>query len=201
MPAENIPTEFPDDLPTDLRERLTRVRLLALDVDGVLTDGGVLFDDAGGEMKRFHIHDGLGIVLAGLAGLPVAWITGRRSPIVERRAKELKVTHLLQGVRDKAVALREIVEALGIGMDNIACMGDDLNDLPMLRLAAVAIAPANAVSPEVRAAVHWVTPREGGSGAVRDAIELILRARGDWNTVLDSYLSSLAIPEALNPVQ
>lgn len=172
---------------------LSRIRLLALDVDGTLTDGGVFYDDAGREMKRFHIHDGLGIVLAGFVGLGIAWMTGRTSPLVERRARELGVTDLLQGVRDKARALDDLALRRGLALDEIAFMGDDLNDLGALRRAGFALAPANAV-PEVRAAAHLVTPRAGGDGAVRDAIEAILHARGDWSFACDAYLLSLSSP-------
>lgn len=177
---------------------LSRVRLLAMDVDGTLTDGGVFFDDAGRETKRFHIHDGLGIVLAGFVGLQIAWITGRTSPVVERRARELGVAHLLQGVRDKAAALTELAVRLGVAPDAVAYFGDDLNDLPALRAAGVALAPANAVD-EVKAVAHLVTPRPGGYGAARDAIEAILRARGDYAAAVSAYQLSLAAP-ARSPV-
>lgn len=170
---------------------LARIRLLAMDVDGTLTDGGIEYADDGREQKRFHIHDGLGIVLAGFVGLRIAWITGRASPLVERRARELGVADLLQGVRDKAAALTELGFRLRVGPDEVAYLGDDLNDLPALRRAAVAIAPANAV-PEVKAAAHLVTPRAGGHGAARDAIEQILRARGDYDAAVGAYLLSLS---------
>lgn len=173
--------------------RLSRIRLLALDVDGTLTDGGVIYDDAGRELKRFHIHDGLGIVLARFVGLQIAWITGRLSPAVERRARELNVDLLAQGIRDKAVALAEIGFHAHVAPDEIAFMGDDLNDILALRVAGAALAPANAV-PEVKAIAHVVTPRAGGDGAVRDAIEIILRARGDYDTAVSAYLLSLSAP-------
>ncbi len=172
---------------------MARIRLLAMDVDGTLTDGGVVYDDAGRESKRFHIHDGLGIVMAGFVGLQIAWLTGRSSPAVERRARELGVAHLLQGVRDKGRALLELAFRLGVAPDEVAYLGDDLNDLPALRAAAVAIAPAHAV-PEVKAVAHVVTARAGGDGAARDAIEAILRARGDYNAALGAYLLSLSAP-------
>lgn len=181
--------------------RLARIRLLALDVDGTLTNGAVFYDDAGQELKRFHIHDGLGIVLAGFVGLQIAWITGRKSLIVERRARELGVARLAQGVRDKAAALTEIGFQAGVAPDEIAFMGDDLNDLPALRVAAAALAPANAVS-EVKAVAHMVTRCAGGDGAVREAIERILRARGDYDAALGAYLLSLSAPApATRPVQ
>lgn len=171
--------------------RLARIRLLAMDVDGTLTDGGVFFGDDGREWKRFHIHDGLGIVLASFVGLQIAWLTGRSSPLVERRARELGVTQLRQGVRDKAQTLAELAFRLQVAPDAVAFLGDDLNDLPALRAAGTAIAPANAVA-EVKAAAHLVTSRAGGQGAVRDAIEAILRARGDYDAALGAYLVSLS---------
>jgi 3-deoxy-D-manno-octulosonate 8-phosphate phosphatase (KDO 8-P phosphatase) len=122
------------------------------------------------------------------------------SPIVERRARELGVARLHQGVRDKATVLQEIARDAELTLEQIAYMGDDLNDLPALRIAGMAIAPANAVSPEVCTAAHWTTPRAGGAGAVRDAVEAILRARGDWDRTLSAYLESLT-PNFVNPLQ
>jgi 3-deoxy-D-manno-octulosonate 8-phosphate phosphatase (KDO 8-P phosphatase) len=193
------PTTNPDP---ELASRLARVRLLVLDVDGTLTDGGVLYDAAGNEAKRFHIHDGLGIVLAGFVGLRVAWMTGRTSPLVERRSRELGIPAnlLLQGVRDKAFALVALAARLQVPPNAVAFMGDDLNDLPALRIAGIALAPANAV-PEVKAAAHLVTARAGGTGAVRDAVEAILKARGDWSYALDAYLASLASTTGSKPGQ
>jgi 3-deoxy-D-manno-octulosonate 8-phosphate phosphatase (KDO 8-P phosphatase) len=166
---------------------LANVKLLALDVDGTLTDGGVYYADTGVELKRFHIQDGLGIVLAGLVGLRIAWITGRVSVVVERRARELGVADLQQGVRDKAAAVEELAARHGLPLGEVAYMGDDLNDLPALRVVGVPLAPANAVE-EVRRAARIVTDRPGGGGAAREAIELLLRARGDYDTALGLYL-------------
>lgn len=179
--------------------RLAKIRLLAVDVDGTLTDGTIGYDDTGHESKNFSIHDGLGIVLARLVGLETAWITGRTSPLVERRARELGVTLLFQGVRDKTAILAQIADQNGLSLENIAYMGDDLNDLPALRIAGAALAPANA-APEVLAAAHYVTPRGGGHGAVRDAITTLLRARGDYDDAVSAYLVSLASP-ASTPLQ
>ena len=181
----------------ELSTRLARIRLLALDVDGTLTDGTVMYSDSGREMKSFHIQDGLGIVLASFVGLQVAWITGRQSAIVERRAKELGVSQLRQGVRDKAVALSEVAVRAGVLPEEVAFMGDDLNDLPALRTASVAIAPANAVS-DVLQSAHLVTRLAGGQGAVREALEAILRARGDYDVALGFYLNSLAAPQGVH---
>jgi 3-deoxy-D-manno-octulosonate 8-phosphate phosphatase (KDO 8-P phosphatase) len=176
--------------PSDPPQGFARIKLLALDVDGTLTDGTVLYSDTGAELKPFHIQDGLGIVLAGFVGLQIAWITGRTSPIVERRARELKVTLLRQGVHDKAAALAEVAFAAGIEPGEVAFMGDDLNDIPAMRSAAAILAPANAVS-EIRHLAHYVTSASGGQGAVREAIETILRARGDYDVAVGTYLLSL----------
>lgn len=176
-----------------LKERLARVRLLALDVDGTLTDGTVTFTDDGHELKTFHIHDGLGIVMSSLVGLQIAWITGRKSPLVERRARELGVQLLRQGVRDKAAELAELAVRAGVLPDAIAFMGDDWNDIPALTVAAVALAPANA-DDAVKAVADIVTPRAGGHGAVRDAIDLILKARNEYDTARTLYLASLTAP-------
>ncbi len=183
-----------------MREKLRAVRLLALDVDGTLTDGGIFYDDAGRELKRFHIHDGLGLVLAGLAGLTVVWITGRNSPIVQRRAKELQVALVMEGVRDKGAALQEAAQTFGVSLAECAFMGDDLNDLLGFAVAGVGFAPANACA-DVLALADWVAPHRGGDGAVRDVVELLLQSRGDWDTVLAAYLKSLVSPAAANPTQ
>ncbi|HLV78783.1 MAG TPA: phenylphosphate carboxylase subunit delta, partial [Chthonomonadaceae bacterium] len=115
---------------SDLEERLASIRLLALDVDGVLTDGAILYDSAGGEQKCFHVADGMGIVLMRLAGIAVAWLSARSDPIVVRRAAELQVPYLLQGLRNKGPALQELGETLGLERAGIAYAGDDWNDLP-----------------------------------------------------------------------
>ena len=189
---------MPPPEPTALA-RLANIRLLALDVDGTLTDGTIGYDDTGRETKNSSIHDGLGVVLARFVGLETAWITGRTSPLVERRARELGVKHLFQGVRDKTAILADLAVRNGLAIENIAYMGDDLNDLPALRIAGAALAPANAAS-EVLSAAHYVTPRSGGHGAVRDAITAILRARGDYDIALGAYLISLSSP-ITTPVQ
>ncbi len=159
--------------------RAARVRLLVLDVDGVLTDGGLLYGAAGEEIKRFDVHDGWALVAARRAGLAVCVISGRASAAVTRRMAELGITEVHQGIVDKPGRLREIVARLGLAPSEVAVMGDDLPDMPLLRSAGLALAPANAV-PEVRQAAHWVTRRPGGHGAAREAIEMILKARKAW---------------------
>ncbi|MBC8139817.1 MAG: HAD hydrolase family protein [Armatimonadetes bacterium] len=172
---------------------LARVRLLALDVDGTLTEGAVTFHSGDTESKTFHVHDGLGIVMASLVGLRTVWITGRVSPIVERRARELGITHLRQGVRDKAAVLTEIAGSLGVPLGDVAYMGDDWNDLPAFAVAGVRLAPADA-APELLQVADYVSPRDGGRGAVRDAIAAILTAQGRYDTARTLYLASLTVP-------
>jgi 3-deoxy-D-manno-octulosonate 8-phosphate phosphatase (KDO 8-P phosphatase) len=150
-----------------------------LDVDGVLTDGRLLYGPGGEEEKRFHVHDGLALVAARRAGLEVAVVSGRASAAVTRRMAELGVQHVHQGVEDKAALLARLRVDLGLTPGQVAVMGDDLPDLSLMRQAGLALAPADAVA-EVRAAARWVSGRPGGHGAVREAVEMLLRARGAW---------------------
>lgn len=164
-----------------------RLRLLVLDVDGVLTDGGILYTDDGRELKRFSILDGLGIKLLRGQGVEVAIITGRRSPALERRVHELGITHCLQAREDKLVALRELLASLGITLAEVAYMGDDLPDLPALRAAGLGLTVANA-APDVARHAAWQSRARGGDGAVREACEMLLRARGQWDAAIAPYL-------------
>jgi 3-deoxy-D-manno-octulosonate 8-phosphate phosphatase (KDO 8-P phosphatase) len=159
--------------------RLRRIRLLVLDVDGVLTDGGLYYGADSSEWKRFHVHDGLALARAVAAGFPVAILSSRSSSAVTRRCAELGLTEVHQGVADKLAAYDAVRARLGCPDAAVACMGDDLPDLGLLRRAGLAIAPADAVG-EVRRAAHWVSRAPGGHGAVREVLEAILRARGLW---------------------
>jgi 3-deoxy-D-manno-octulosonate 8-phosphate phosphatase (KDO 8-P phosphatase) len=156
-----------------------RVRLLVLDVDGVLTDGGLYYGPSGEDSKRFHVHDGLAMLEAGRAGLALAVVSGRTSAAVTCRLAELGVTEVHQGVKDKSAVLAGLMRRLGLDPAEVAVMGDDLGDLPLMRRGGLALAPLNAVR-EVREAAHWVSRRAGGEGAVREALELLLRARRAW---------------------
>jgi 3-deoxy-D-manno-octulosonate 8-phosphate phosphatase (KDO 8-P phosphatase) len=157
-------------------QRARNVRLLVLDVDGVLTDGRLYLSAAGEELKVFHVRDGSGLVAVQRAGIAVAIISGRDSAAVTRRATELGIRHVRQGVADKGAALDQLLGELGISAAETACVGDDTPDLPMLRRAGLAIGVADA-HPALRAAAHWVTPSNGGQGAVREACDLLLSAR------------------------
>lgn len=169
-----------------------RVRLLALDVDGVLTDNGIWIAPVNGvrvEFKRFDIQDGLGLGLLRNTGIEVAWVSGRQSEATELRAKELRIATVLQENKaSKLPALERILEEKGLGWTELAYVGDDLPDLPILRRAGLAISVANG-RPEARAIAHWVTLASGGHGAVREVVEGILRARGEWDQAVQSYLA------------
>ena len=178
-----------------LRQRLASIRLLAMDVDGVLTDGALSYDSEGAEHKRFHVADGLGLVLLRQLGVEIAWISGRASDPVERRARELGVRHVMQGVRDKSKALRELCSALAIPLGATAYIGDDWNDLPALAIAGVGIAVANAAE-EVKQAAAIVTCDAGGQGAVREVCMRLIEARGVRDSCLKNYLASLVEPAA-----
>lgn len=157
-----------------------------LDVDGVLTDGTLYYTSAGEEMKAFNIQDGLGIQLLQAGGVAVAIITGRRSPMVERRARELDITHVTQGTQDKLVAFEHLLETAGVAAEHSACVGDDLPDLPLMRRCALAVTVPEA--PElVKAQAHLITRRAGGHGAVREVCELILSAQGKLDQVAERY--------------
>ncbi|HEX7217017.1 MAG TPA: HAD-IIIA family hydrolase [Methylomirabilota bacterium] len=159
--------------------RASRIRLLVLDVDGVLTDGGLVYHASGEETKRFHVHDGFALVAALQAGLQIAVLSGRASAAVTRRLAELGVAEVHQGVTDKVAALDSLRERLGLASREVAVMGDDLPDLPAMARAGMALAPANAVT-EIKRMAHWIARRRGGDGAVREAVEMLLKARRSW---------------------
>ena len=169
-----------------------RVRLLGLDVDGVLTNNAVYLGLAGGErveFKQFDIQDGLGVGLARRAGLVVAWVSGRFSEATVLRATELAVDELIQDrAARKVPALAAVLARRGIGWDEVAFVGDDLADLPVLRRVGLPIAVVNAVS-EVRHAAAYITRAAGGAGAVREVVEVLLRAQGRWEATLQSYVT------------
>ena len=168
--------------------------MLALDVDGVLTDGTIEYCSNGTDAKRFHTADGLGIVLLRLCGVRVAWISGKASATVERRASELSVEILKQGIRDKKCALQEIQAEYGISMAETAYVGDDWNDLPAFDVAGIKIAVANAAE-LVKKRADYVTQRTGGNGAVREVIDLIIADDSGHEKLLSRYLDSLSMGE------
>jgi 3-deoxy-D-manno-octulosonate 8-phosphate phosphatase (KDO 8-P phosphatase) len=159
-----------------VKARAADIRLLVLDVDGVLTDGRLYYTALGEEMKCFHVRDGAGIVQLLRAGVQVAVISGRDSPAVERRMTELGVTYIRQGVHDKLTVLNELLRVLNLEANAIACMGDDSADVPILQVARLAISVPDAHA-SAKACAHFVTQTAGGLGAVREACDLILGAR------------------------
>jgi len=170
-----------------------RIRLLALDVDGVLTDNAVYLGPVNGqrvELKKFDIQDGLGMGL--LRGTPIrlAWVSGRVSDATTLRATELKVPTVIQdaGAR-KVPAMKALLSEQGLEWSEVAFVGDDLADLPVMRRVGLPIAVANAVE-EIKAVAHYVTARRGGEGAVREAIEALLRARGEWDQAVERYVAT-----------
>ena len=172
-----------------LAQRCRRVRLVLSDVDGVMTDGTLLLLPGGGEAKAFHIRDGLALVLARRAGLRTGILSGRCSEAVTRRAAELAVDVVRQGVSDKAAALGEILSAEGLEAAEVAYIGDDVNDLALMRRTGLSAAPADAPF-EVRAQADMVTEAAGGHGCLREFVEAILRARGDWDRLVGVGSSS-----------
>lgn len=172
-----------------LQEALKRTKLLALDVDGVLTDGTIYISPAGEVFKGFNAKDGMGISCALRNNLQIAVITGRQSPIVERRCQELGIKLLRQGVKDKRLVLEQMAQQLGLTAKEVAYMGDDLNDIPAFAAAGLNIAPADA-SIEVLAVADIITKAKGGRGAVREAITMILAAQDNWNVIVNSYLQA-----------
>jgi 3-deoxy-D-manno-octulosonate 8-phosphate phosphatase (KDO 8-P phosphatase) len=166
--------------------RAKAITLLLADVDGVLTDGRLEFDDQGGEHKQYHIRDGLGIKLWQQTGHRFGIVTGRKSPTVARRAAELGVEIVRQGAEDKLAAVKELVQELNVPRDQIAYIGDDLPDLPAIRFVGLGIAVADA-SADVRDAALWITKANGGHGAVRELIETILKVQGRWGDLLSAY--------------
>jgi 3-deoxy-D-manno-octulosonate 8-phosphate phosphatase (KDO 8-P phosphatase) len=166
-----------------LEERVRRVRLLLLDVDGVLTDGKILLHPDGGESKTFDIRDGTGIVLAARAGLRIGLLSARYAAATTERAAQLRIPIVRQGASDKLAAYEEICHGEGVSDEQVAYMGDDLLDLPVLARVGLPAAPADATA-EVRAAAAWVSAARGGDGAVRELTELLLRGQGLWATVV-----------------
>ena len=168
-----------------LQERCAAIELLIVDVDGVLTDGGIVYGSGGQEVKRFHVRDGYGLRAWQKMGKRTGVITGRSSPIVEVRAHEVGIEFVHQGAAEKLPAYRQLLDETGLAPAAVCYVGDDLPDLPPLRQSGLAVAVADAC-PEVRATAHYVTRTPGGCGAVREVIELVLRCQGHWQTWVEA---------------
>ena len=171
----------------DTRTRASRIKLIAFDIDGVMTDGGLHYTDDGGELKTFNVQDGLGLKFMQRAGIELAIVTGRTSGVVAARAADLGIEHVFQGVANKRVAVAGLLEKLGLHWHECAFMGDDVIDLPAMMLCGLAIAPANA-RPLVKEHAHLITDASGGRGAVREAIEFMLAAQGKLDAAFAPYL-------------
>jgi 3-deoxy-D-manno-octulosonate 8-phosphate phosphatase (KDO 8-P phosphatase) len=175
----------------DVEVRARNIKVLIFDVDGVLTNGDITIipklDGTGAEVKGFHAHDGLGISLARLGGIRTGIITKRQSQTVAIRARDLKLEYVYQGQHFKMNAINDILSRAQITLDQLAYVGDDIIDLPVMRVCGLAIASANA-RPQVKAAAHYVTEHPGGQGAGRDAIDFILTAQGSLDRVIEEYL-------------
>jgi len=166
--------------------KIRKVRLLILDVDGVMTDGLIIIDDAGLESKQFDVRDGHGLKMLMRCDIGVALLTGRRSKVVEHRAADLGITEVYQGVWNKCEAFTGIVERHNLVPDETAYIGDDVVDVPLLKRVGFSVAVADAV-PEARKVADYVTKRPGGRGAVREVCEMILTAQGRWEEIATRY--------------
>jgi 3-deoxy-D-manno-octulosonate 8-phosphate phosphatase (KDO 8-P phosphatase) len=165
---------------------LAKIKLLILDVDGVMTDGRITYDNNGEESKSFDVKDGHGLKLLQRAGIKVGIITGRKSAVVERRAAELSIDLVYQGVKDKRVPFNEILKKQSLLPEEVAYVGDDVVDLPVMRRVGFAVTVADAVD-DVKPFAHLVTKREGGRGAVREVCDFLLKESGRWAAVANRY--------------
>jgi 3-deoxy-D-manno-octulosonate 8-phosphate phosphatase (KDO 8-P phosphatase) len=170
----------------NLDQRCRAIRLILSDVDGVLTDGGIIFDNQGIETKRFHVRDGMGIRLWQRAGYRFGLITHRSSQIVKMRVAELGIEVVRQGIDDKLAAMRDILEELRLTAEQVCYLGDDLPDLAVVSAVGLGVAVADACD-ELRQAAHYTTAAPGGAGAVRETVERILQAQGRWEDLVQAY--------------
>jgi len=168
-------------------ENINKIKLFILDVDGVLTDGGIIIGDSGREYKKFCVKDGGGIAVAGKAGFKFAIISGRRSEIIDVRAKELKIDAVYQGVHKKMEAYEEIKKSRGLKDSEICYAGDEIIDIPVMEKCGFAAAPADAVR-EAKAAADYICRAKGGSGCVREIVEKVLKKQGLWDKAVKRYI-------------
>jgi YrbI family 3-deoxy-D-manno-octulosonate 8-phosphate phosphatase len=171
----------------NLEDRCRAIELILSDVDGVLTDGGIILDNQGIESKRFHVRDGVAVKLWQKAGYRVGLLTQRSSQGLKVRAAELGIDILRQGIPDKVTALKQILRELRLAPAQVCYLGDDLPDLPVVRMVGLGVAVADACA-ELRQAAHYVTAVPGGAGTLRETIELVLRAQSRWDDVIQPYL-------------
>lgn len=174
---------------SEIQERAARIKLLLMDCDGVLTDGRIWVLEEGGDQKTFHTRDGLGIELLHRAGLKSGIISGRTSDAVERRARGLDMSFVRQGCEEKRKAFAETLREADVTNAEVAFIGDDLNDIPLMLQSGLGVAVADA-APEARERAHYVTNERGGRGAVREVVELILKSQGRWDDLVKKYLAT-----------
>lgn len=177
-------------IPDNVRSLAREIRLVIFDVDGVLTDGRLYFDNQGGESKAFYAKDGLGMKMLMQGGVEVGIITARSAPLVARRMANLGIPHLYQGQADKVPAFEEMIEKLGVTAQQTAYVGDDLIDLPVMSQVGLAIAVADAHEAVIERS-HWTTPKAGGVGGARDACDLILEAQGKLQAMVEGQVRGL----------
>ncbi|MBI5236889.1 MAG: HAD-IIIA family hydrolase [Deltaproteobacteria bacterium] len=170
-----------------LATRLKRIKLLVLDVDGVLTDGSIIYNDEGIETKVFHVRDGHGIKMLMSEGIDVALLTARSSRALLHRAKDLNISLVFQGRKDKLEGFMEILGKKALLPEEAACVGDDVVDLPLLRSAGLSVAVRDGVD-EVKSSAHYITRMPGGRGAIREVTDMILKAQGKWKEAMKRYL-------------
>jgi 3-deoxy-D-manno-octulosonate 8-phosphate phosphatase (KDO 8-P phosphatase) len=169
-----------------MKRKASSIRVIVSDVDGVWTSGNILYYGDGREMKEFNIRDGLAVKIAQKAGIEIAVLTSRSSRALERRCRELGINRLTQGASDKLSAMSALVQQMELTFEQVLYIGDDLPDLAPIRVSALSAAPSDA-APEVLAAVTWKLHTAGGKGALREAVELLLKERGDWPAIIEGF--------------
>ncbi len=172
-----------------LLEKAKKIKLLLLDVDGVLTDGRIVYDSGGRDLKFFDVHDGLGVYLLKKAGIPTVLITARGSKAIKPRARDMRVEAIFSDISPKSAVIDKILKRFKVSLDEICFVGDDLVDLCLMKKVGFAIAVFNAC-PEIKTLAHYITLREGGRGAIREVVEIILKAKGKWQEVTQPYQES-----------
>ncbi len=191
METEKIIEQYLQHVPVAILDRAKGIKVLITDIDGVLTDGGIIYDNAGMEFKKYNVKDGLIVQHLKKTGFLVGAITGRSSQVVENRCEELRFDFHYHGVKDKLKKLTELMETMELSLEEVAYIGDDLIDLPVLTRVGLSIAPADAL-PYVSAAVHYVSPLDGGKGVFREAADLLLHAKGQLVPLVDNLLKKEA---------
>jgi 3-deoxy-D-manno-octulosonate 8-phosphate phosphatase (KDO 8-P phosphatase) len=185
METEKIIQEYFSHVPDQIWEKAKFIKVLITDVDGVLTDGGIIYDDLGTEYKKYNVKDGLIVQHLKKSKILVGAITGRNSQVVENRCEELKFDFHYHGIKDKAKKLQEILETMEINSEEVAYIGDDIIDLPILTQVGLAVAPADAL-PYVKSAVHYVSPFDGGKGVFRELGDILLHSKGSLVTLIEN---------------